>query len=241
MNVDIVDKLGDDLTVVNAARVSFDKESSWEHLGTREMGVTGRLSSLDLKEKDKKLLEYLAKHQHWSPFSHVQLQFRIKAPLFVARQLGKHQVGLAWNEVSRRYVSSEPEFYTPDVWRGVAEDKKQGSSDKEIDINPVHPNGLRPFSNDYELALIKAKWTYETLLRRGVCPEQARMVLPQSTYTEWYWTGSLYAFARICKLRMADDTQKETRFIAESIDKHCKYLYPNSWMALMREYSDEQE
>ena len=171
--------MGSDLSVVNAARVSFAKEHKEFDEG-----------------KDGKLIRYLAKHDHWSPFGHGSLQFHIKAPIFVARQLVKHQVGLVWNEVSRRYVDDEPEFYIPDAWRGTAENKKQGSSDDEIDVNPY---GF--MVDDYQQSLSKAKWTYEELLRKGVCPEQARMVLPQSLMTEWYWSGTLYAFARVCNLR----------------------------------------
>ena len=150
MTVTLVDHMGSDLTVVNAARVSFAKVHE------------------EFDEKnDSKLIRYLAKHDHWSPFGHSSLQFHIKAPVFVARQLVKHQVGLTWNEVSRRYVDMEPEFYTPDVWRGVAENKKQGSSEEEIDINP-HGRVV----DEYQTVLRSAKWTYEYLLRLGVCPDR---------------------------------------------------------------------
>ena len=210
MTVTLVDHMGSDLTVVNAARVSFAKVHE------------------EFDEKnDSKLIRYLAKHDHWSPFGHSSLQFHIKAPVFVARQLVKHQVGLTWNEVSRRYVDMEPEFYTPDVWRGVAENKKQGSSEEEIDINP-HGRVV----DEYQTVLRSAKWTYEHLLDLGVCPEQARMVLPQSMMTEWYWSGTLYAFARVCNLRCKDDAQKETQDVGWNIDKHARELFPSSWPAL---------
>jgi len=210
MTVTLVDHMGSDLTVVNAARVSFAKVHE------------------EFDEKnDSKLIRYLAKHDHWSPFGHSSLQFHIKAPVFVARQLVKHQVGLTWNEVSRRYVDMEPEFYTPDVWRGVAENKKQGSSEEEIDINP-HGRVV----DEYQTVLRSAKWTYEHLLDLGVCPEQARMVLPQSMMTEWYWSGTLYAFARVCNLRCKDDAQKETQDVGWNIDKHARELFPASWSAL---------
>jgi thymidylate synthase (FAD) len=211
MQVDLIDWMGSDLSVVNAARVSFANQHS------------------ELDEKsDSRLISFLAKHGHWSPFAHSSMQFRIKAPVFVARQLVKHQVGLSWNEISRRYVDFEVEFYEPEVWRGKAADKKQGSSDEEIDINPH--NGM---VNDYQLATQQAKWTYEELLRKGVCPEQARMVLPQSMITEWYWSGTLYAFARVCNLRCKPDAQQETREIANMIDKECGKLFPISWNALI--------
>jgi thymidylate synthase (FAD) len=202
--------MGSDLTVVNAARVSFGKQK------------------IEFEDSDAGLIRYLAKHNHWSPFGHCSAQFHIKAPVFVARQLVKHQIGLTWNEISRRYVDSEPEFFEPNVWRGVADNKKQGSSDESIDINPH--NGM---VNDYQLATQQAKWTYEELLRKGVCPEQARMVLPQSMITEWYWSGTLYAFARVCNLRCKPDAQQETREIANMIDKECGKLFPISWNALI--------
>ena len=208
--VKLVDYMGSDLTVVNAARVSFGKQK------------------IEFEDGDEKLINYLAKHNHWSPFGHCSVQFHIKAPVFVARQLVKHQIGLTWNEISRRYVDNEPEFFEPNVWRGAADNKKQGSSDESIDINPRND-----MVNDYQHALNRAKWTYEELLRKGVCPEQARMVLPQSMITEWYWSGTLYAFARVCNLRCKPDAQQETREIANMIDKECGKLFPISWSALI--------
>ena len=213
MTVTLFDHMGSDLSVVNAARVSFAKV----HKELKDEAAT-------------KLIRYLAKHNQWSPFVHASLQFHIRAPVFVARQLVKHQVGLTWNEVSRRYVDIEPEFFTPEVWRGSAENKKQGSSEEEIDINPRHL-----FVDDYQQILRTAKWTYEELLRKGVCPEQARMVLPQSMMTEWYWSGTLYAFARVCNLRCKDDAQKETQDVGWNIDKHARELFPASWAALRDE------
>ena len=225
MQVKFIDKMGSDLSVVNAARVSFAKTTDWD-----EIPEAGKTEGL-LKYDDEKLINYLAKHNHWSPFGHASMQFHIKAPVFVARQLVKHQVGLVWNEVSRRYVDNEPEFYTPEIWRGVAENKKQGSSDEEIDINPSIGSGPM-MVDDYEQVLSTAKWTYEELLRKGVCPEQARMVLPQSMYTEWYWSGTLMAFARVCNLRCKPDTQLETQMVANKIDTIGEELFPYSWKAL---------
>ena len=193
--------MGTDLSVVNAARVSFAKESN------------------EFSEKDAKLIHYLAKHNHWSPFGHASLQFRIKAPIFVARQLVKHQVGLVWNEVSRRYVDDEPEFYIPQEWRLKADDKKQGSSDETIE-----------YSLGSTLEFIKT--TYNNMLKANIAPEMARMILPQNLYTEWYWSGSLMAFARVCNLRCKPDTQWETQVIANQIDCECKQHFPTSWRAL---------
>ena len=203
MKVELVDKMGTDLSVVNAARVSYAKYKE------------------SFEDKDEKLIKFLAEHNHWSPFAHASLQFRIKAPVFVARQLVKHQVGLVWNEVSRRYVDYEPEFYTPDEWRGKPLNSKQGS-DGTVDID----------NNEYKIMMEKLQNYYETMLNKGVAPEMARMVLPQSMMTEWYWSGTLYAFARVCQLRCAKDTQAETRMVADQIDKICAEQFPKSWKYL---------
>ena len=218
MNVDLIDHMGSDLTVVNAARVSFAKESEFEV--TKNSLTDGFISYLS--KKDEKLIMYLAEHNHWSPFGHASLQFRIKAPVFVARQLVKHQVGLVWNEVSRRYVDDEPEFYIPKEWRLKADDKKQGSSDETIEYN-------------IDGAIQFVTQTYQNLLNNNIAPEMARMVLPQNMYTEWYWSGTLMAFARVCNLRCAKDTQWETQQIADLIDEQASKSFPVSWEALRNE------
>ena len=200
--------MGSDLTVVNAARVSFGKN--------KEV----------FEASDEKLISFLARHNHWSPFAHCSVQFRIKAPIFVARQLVKHQVGLSWNEISRRYVDYEPEYYVPKNWRLRAEDKKQGSSNETIEYD---------IANTIKIA----NTTYNDMLAKGIAPELARMVLPQNMMTEWYWTGSLYAFARVCELRCAEDTQEETRIVADSIDKFCNEEFPYSWKYLRLEKQKE--
>jgi len=231
MKVDLIDYMGSDLTVANAARVSFDKQSEWEVTGYETQLVSDRAYAEypinKLKNADEKLIKFLAKHNHWTPFGHCTLQFRIKAPIFVARQLGKHQVGLVWNEISRRYVDNEPEFYFPEKWRKKNPDKKQGSYENEfVDLT---------FARDCQpKALIElCKDTYNAMLEMEVCAEQARMILPQNMYTEWYWSGSLYAFARICGLRLKPDTQKETRDIANMINDLVAEKFPVSWRALM--------
>ena len=211
--------MGSDLSVVNAARVSFAKESELEWV---EKENSPTMYEQTLSDKDKKLIGYLAKHDHWSPFAHASLQFRIKAPIFVARQLVKHQVGLVWNEVSRRYVDDEPEFYIPSEWRLKAEDKKQGSTDETIEYN-------------IQGAIEFVTQTYKNLLSVDVAPEMARMVLPQNLYTEWYWSGTLMAFARVCNLRCKPDTQLETQQIAQQIDTLAKEKFPVSWGALRAE------
>ena len=205
LKVTLIDNMGSDLSVVNAARVSFRK--------VHEEFVT---------DKDTGLINYLAKHGHWSPFGHASMQFHIEAPIFVARQLVKHQVGLVWNEVSRRYVDDEPEFYEPKKWRLAAENKKQGSSGETIkySITSTH-NWCRE--------------TYQNMLKAGIAPEMARMVLPQSMMTEWYWSGTLIAFARVCNLRCKPDTQLETQLVANQIDEQSEPLFPVSWKALRDE------
>lgn len=236
MKVELIDYMGSDLSVVNAARVSFDKISEAEDYEFIDLGhISGNLIPV-LEERDAKLIRYLAKHNHWTPFGHAYASFRIKAPIFVARQLGKHQVGLVWNEVSRRYVDSEPEYYVPEAWRLRAENVKQGSSDEAVwgwtawyDSLDGYISGERVV----EKVLESVEHLYRYLISNDVCPEQARMVLPQSMYTEWVWSGSLAAFARVCKLRLDPHTQKETRDVAEMIDAEMARLFPVSWKALM--------
>ena len=210
MDVELIDHMGSDASVVNAARVSFGKRIK------------------EMSEGDTKLIKYLAKHNHWSPFGHASLQFRIKAPIFVARQLVKHQVGLTWNEISRRYVDYEPEFYEVDSWRGRPINKKQGSSEEEIEWID---RGSRTDSLQSQVETIALK-NYNRMLEAGIAPEQARMILPQSMMTEWYWSGTLYAFARVCNLRCAEDAQYETRIVANFINDECKELFPISWEEL---------
>ena len=210
VDVELIDHMGSDASVVNAARVSFGKRIK------------------EMSEGDTKLIRYLAKHNHWSPFGHSSVQFRIKAPIFVARQLVKHQVGLTWNEISRRYVDYEPEFYEVDKWRGRPVDKKQGSSEENIEwINrSIRTSALQDQVENVALAI------YNLMIGAGVAPEQARMILPQSMMTEWYWSGTLYAFARVCNLRCAEDAQYETRIVANFINDECKELFPISWEEL---------
>ena len=209
MQVTLVDKMGTDLSVVNAARVSYAKSKD----------------AFDVV-KDEKLIKYLAEHEHWSPFAHASLQFRIKAPVFVARQLVKHQVGLVWNEVSRRYVDDTPELYRPDAWRGRPQNSKQGS-DGEVKLDQT-------IEYNMETTMESCLILYNSLLQKGVAPEQARMVLPQSMMTEWYWSGTLYAFARVCNLRCKPDTQKETQDVANEIDKLTEDAFPRSWKYLRK-------
>lgn len=211
MEITLIDKMGTDLTVVNAARVSFSKESEWEY---DELKPFDSGPECNLSKKDQKLIEYLARHNHFTPFTHVQITMRERVPIFIARQRFKHTVGFSYNEVSRRYVDDEPSFFIPDVWRRRSENKKQGSSDEVVtyllDFNipetDIHDN--------YKAHIDQCKDFYNVLIESGVAPEQARMVLPQSMYTEYYCTGSLAAWARAYKLRIDNHAQKEIQDLA---------------------------
>tara|TARA_R110000824_G_scaffold195384_2_gene378113 strand:- start:276 stop:992 length:717 start_codon:yes stop_codon:yes gene_type:complete len=231
IEVKLIDHMGSDLSVVNAARVSFGKESEWEW---EECGVKafGNESYQRLSDRDTKLIKYLAEHKHLSPFGHAFASFHVKAPIFVARQLVKHKF-LRWNEISRRYVDDEPEFYTPDVWRGRADDVKQGSSEQAVN-NLGNSTNVKTPDYLYGIEVKRALTLYNRMLEGGVAPEQARMVLPQSTMTEWYWSGSLDAFAAMCHLRCAPDTQLESRLVANPISDVMAELFPVSWEALTK-------
>jgi thymidylate synthase (FAD) len=210
IEVKLIDVMGNDLTVVNAARVSFGKKVD------------------TFEGKDEGLIHYLAKHKHMSPFGHAFASFHVKAPVFVARQLVKHKF-LRWNEISRRYVKSDPEFYVPDYLRGIADDVKQGSSGV---VNPESLWEYNHWTSDMNTHNYDALEYYKHLLDQGVAPEQARMVLPQSTMTEWWWSGSLDAFSDMCNLRCKSDTQYETQLVAMQIDSVMNTKFHFSWPAL---------
>lgn len=213
-HVELVDCMGSDLSVANAARVSFNKESNLAEDGS-------------LLERDAKLIRYLAKHNHFTPFCHAQISLRIKCPIFVRAQLGKHQIGLVMNEVSRRYVTYEPEIYTP-MWRTAPTDgAKQGSSGPLEDSHKY-----TSLSHEYDTVAQECLKLYNDLLSDGIAPEQARSILPQGTYTEFVWTGSLYAFARVYNLRIDAHAQWEIQKFAEAIGKIISPLFPVSWTTL---------
>jgi thymidylate synthase (FAD) len=219
MKVEYVDHMGSDVNVVNAARVSFAKEVEEFHI-----------------EKDTKLINYLAKHNHWSPLAHTSISIRVKAPIFMARQFVKHQIGLVWNEESRRYIDEEPEFFNPLTWRSKPDNVKQGSKGSHSMMIEYGTNG-KDGCCDLALAVIElaeeSLHLYNTLIAEGVAPEQARMILPQSAMTNWIWTGSLVAFARIVKLRTEEHAQIEAQELAKKIAEVVEPLYPVSWKALM--------
>lgn len=199
---------GDDCTVANAARISFGKQ-------VKEFRP----------DKDGRLLAFLARHKHELPFAHPHASFHFKVPIFVARQLAKHQVGFVWSEISRRYVKDEPELYWSTYWRKGSDDIKQGSIDEAVELTYME-------SDDIRSAAKQAVGLYNRLLRMGVCAEQARMVLPQNTYTEFHWTGSLLGWARVWNLRVKPDAQRETREVVEMIGEQMSTLFPYSWRAL---------
>jgi len=226
IKVELVDYMGSDLSTVNSARVSFAKESHYE--ACDEDGCY-------LMDKDVKLVEYLADHRHMTPFRHNAIQIRCAAPIFSVRQLGKHQAGLTMNEVSRRYVDTPPEFFTPDEWRGRPDGSiKQGSAgiigymEHWAGINGNNSTALY-----YEIAMREALSAYTNLLDAGVAPEMARIVLPQSMMTEWVWTGNLLAFAHVYKERTSQGAQLEARVFAEKLDAVIRPLFPVSWAALV--------
>lgn len=222
MFANYMDHMGSDLSVVNAARVSFGK----------------RKEVFD--EKDARLLKYLAKHKHELPFAHPHISFHFKAPIFVARQLAKHQVGFVWSEISRRYVKDSPELWWPQVWRLGSKDVKQGSLD--IDSGVTLRTGILTDSSVVTLEKLgrDAVEAYEALIRGGVCAEQARMILPQQVLTEWVWTGSLLGWARVWGLRMGAGAQKETKDVVGLIDGKMCELFPHSW-AVLKEFGPKKE
>jgi thymidylate synthase (FAD) len=214
-NVELLDCMGSDLTVVNAARVSFDKVST------------------ELTEADRKLIRYLARNNHISPFFHPQVQFRIKMPIFVAREWFRHTIGFARNEVSRRYVDSEPECWIPkpEEIRERDPNLKQGSK----------PDAIKNAEEVYELIMKKSMndsmESYNKLLENNVAPEVARCVLPVSHYTEFIETASEYALFRLCKLRLDPHALKEIQLYAAAIDKIMSERFPVSWAALSETYN----
>lgn len=206
--VQYISHMGDDLMVVNAARVSFNK------------------ISVQMTDKDAKLISYLAKHKHWTPFAHPQITLHIKAPISIRTQLFKHKQGFVENEISRRYVKDEPDYYVPE-WRSAPSGgAKQGSDDFIQDLV------IEDYDRAYNRVAMDAIDAYNSLLREGVAPEQARFILPQGTYTEWWWTGSLAAYARVYALRSDPHAQWEVREYAKAISDLIKPLFPVAWEAL---------
>lgn len=213
--VELINVMGGDVDVCRAARVSFNKETDC---------VIDSAGKNNLSDKDIKLIAYLAKHNHWTPFAHPQITLRIKAPISIRTQFFKSKVGFVENEISRRYVTYEPEIYFP-KWRGKpTQGAKQGSEGFLADSYII--------DSDYTKAVDNALSVYNNLIKDGVAPEQARFVLPQGTYTEWWWTGSLAAYARVYKQRIDTHAQWEIQEYAKAIHEIIQPLFPHSWKAL---------
>lgn len=246
ISVEYIQHAGSDLMVANAARVSFDKESDWEWVSRepteKDMKENfypeypiERIEFAKLPDRDAKLIKYLANHKHTSPFNHSFITTRIKAPIFVARQLVKHKF-MPWNEVSRRYVDEEPEFYMPKVWRARADNVKQGSGEDykdEMWTTSAFGYVCSTVKSETQELCERALDVYQDMLRRGVAPEQARMVLPQNMMTQWYWSGTLGAYCDMLRLRLDPHTQYESRIVAEKIKEIITPLFPVSVPALL--------
>lgn len=217
IKIELVDVMGDDSSVSNSARVSFNK---WKE---------------DFDEQDEKLIKYLAKHRHMTPFRHTQVQIRCKAPIFLVRQLGKHQAGLSWNEISRRYVKTEPEFFIPEDWRSVPEGSIKQGSGALVVTHLRDEENVRTISVDsaYRDYVDNAVNLYSRMLEDGVAPEMARMVLPQSMQTEWIWSGNILAFSHVYKERIASGAQLEAQDFAKKLDEIVRPLFPSAWSALV--------
>ena len=241
-HVHLVDKMGSDLTVCNAARVSFNKETEWavdEEVETRLKKSNSSFRAEDVRklaDRDVKLIRYLAKHNHWTPFAHPQITLRIKAPISIRTQFFKHKQGFVENEISRRYVDEVPEFYYPKFRHRPSGNAKQGSDGwlECVDGGGETSGGFatHPLYKGYENTINSALRTYEDLIAANVAPEQARFCLPQAMYTEWYWTGSLAAYARFYKQRIDEHAQWEIQQYAEAVGKIIKPLFPVSWNEL---------
>ena len=231
--VELIDVMGTDLTVCRAARVSFNKQSEWDIDEVAKKRLIDSGSTFNAEElqvlslKDVKLIQYLAKHNHWTPFAHPQITMRVKAPISIRTQLFKHKQGMVENEISRRYVSDEPEIYHPRWRTSPTNGAKQGSEDF-LEFGDEYNN----CNTIYEMVIKEAMFAYNTLLAKGIAPEQARFILPQGTYTEWWWTGSLAAYARVCKLRSDSHAQWEIQQYASAFSAIISPLFPVSWSAL---------
>jgi len=208
IEITLVDKMGSDASVSNSARVSFNK---WKD---------------EFDEQDEKLIKYLASHKHMTPFRHTQVQLRCKAPIFLVRQLGKHQAGLSWNEVSRRYVKTMPEFFKPEEWRNAPEGSIKQGSDGVSELNDS-------VKETYNALLQGCLAVYNEMLENNIAPEQARIVLPQSMLTEWIWSGNILAFAHVYRERIAESAQEEAKAFAKILDSVIRPEFPVAWSALV--------
>lgn len=234
MQAQYISHMGDDLSVVNAARVSFDKTSEWEWecCGKPFQGMSAPeccgLPEPRLKDADARLIRYLAKHDHWTPFAHTSISLRMKAPVPIRTQCFKHKQGLVENEESRRYISSTPELFVPEYFRAKPEGSiKQGSGEKH-----PHSDGAK---EAYVAMCMDAIALYESFVEGGICPEQARFVLPQGCQVNWIWTGNLYAFANFYLKRTDPHAQVEIQELAKQVGEIIEPLFPTSWKALTQQ------
>ena len=222
MKAELIDHMGDDLAVVNAARVSFDKVSEWDNDASQQVGHPM------LSDADARLIQYLARNNHWTPFSHTAISLRMSAPIPIRTQCFKHKAGLTENEESRRYISSRPEVFVPDEFRAAPDGSvKQGSGD-------VHHRS-EEWLHRYQEKVNGCVQEYEWMIQDGICPEQARFILPQGCIVNWIWTGNLASFSRFYKERTYDKVQKEVQDLARQVADIIKPLYPVSWAALTGE------
>ena len=212
MQVQLIERWGTDKTVTRAARVSFNSDD---------------LSTDELSAKDERLINYLAKHKHTSCFEHMGATLKLKVPIFIARQIQRHRT-FSYNEISRRYVDSPPEFFYPDTWRKRADNVKQGSSEESLD-----GYALESVTDEFEGAIEDAVDTYNSLMGQGVAPELARMILPQNMYTEFYMSGNLRAWSHFLHLRLDGHAQKEVRQVAQQVKDILYPLFPASIEALL--------
>ena len=209
ISVELLDYMGDDLTVVQSARVSFAKDAT----------------EFD-EVRDTKLINYLAKHDHWTPFAHTALKFRVSAPVPIRTQCFKHKVGMVENEESRRYISSVPEIFIPEYFRSKPEGSiKQGSGE-------VHKHSTE-WKEAYTVQTNQCVSLYCDMLNDGVCPEQARFILPQGAIVNWIWTGNLVSFANFFIKRADPNAQREVQVVAEAVGKEVEKIFPVSWSALV--------
>lgn len=231
LKVELVDHMGDDLSVVNAARVSFDKVSEWqvdeEDSKQAYYNMNYIPSSKVLKEGDVKLIKFLAKHNHWTPFGHTAISLRMAAPVPIRTQCFKHKIGLIENEESRRYIKSVPEIYIPTEFRSIPKGSiKQGSGDTHGDS--------QYWLTKYNEQVKASVFLYLTMIDAGICPEQARLALPQGAIVNWIWTGNLMSFANFFNKRIDNTAQKEIQALAIKVDEVISPLYPVSWAALTK-------
>ena len=227
IKAELLDWMGSDLDIVNAAKVSFSRESEWEWQTEYESGVPVNDVPV-LAEKDGKLINYLARYDHWTPFAHTALKFRCSAPVPIRTQAFKHKIGMVENEESRRYISSTPEIFIPDFFRSKPEGSiKQGSADRHVNSDI--------WKSVYERRINDCVVTYEAMITDGICPEQARFILPQGAIVNWIWTGNLVSFANFYNKRTEATAQKEVQVLAESVGSKIKEIFPVSWAALVKE------